>query len=206
MRPRFHRIALAAVAAIAAPAAQAAHIDDIELRREGDNAVIAIKFDTEVQFERAIETRSSDLLVISYRLLATTNRDVRTPAGRRLGAAQGLPEIRIADEADRGDRQRRLVVRFAGPVPNQARAGAGNRSIEIVLPGRGAALRTGAAKPPVTPATLPDPERRFVIVVASSDKGAVDLPRPIPRTLQDYEVFTERRFEGGKTVHEIRIG
>lgn len=206
MRPRFPRIALAAVAGIAAPAVQAAHIDDIELRREGEHAVIAIRFDTEVQFERAIETRSSDLLVITYRLLTSTNREVRTPQGRRLGAAQGLPEIRIADEVDRGDRQRRLVVRFAGPVPNQARAGAGNRSIEIVLPGRGTTVRTTAAKPPVTPATLPDPERRFAIVVASNDKGGVELQRPIPRALQDYEVFTERRVEGGRTIHEIRVG
>ena len=104
-----------------------------------------------------------------------------------LGAAQGLP---------RPDARRRVRPRRAQPQDRAAhadatrvdvRAGQGNRSIEIVLLGAGAGVsgRAGgasrraprplplpgvAAPPEVTPATLPQAERRFVIVLQSSDR------------------------------------
>lgn len=210
MRNRIHPLAFAIAMAWAVSPARAAHIDDIELRRDGADAVIVVRFDTEVQFQRAIESRSKDFLVINYNLLSITNDEVRGTQGRRFGAAQGLPEMHLTDEADEGNRRRRMVVRYTQGVPTKVRAGAGNRSIEIVLPGRGAALRTTARAAPasgaVTPAMLPSEERRFVIVLAGSDTPEFRLPRSVPASLQDYSVFTETRFIDGRPRYEVQVG
>jgi tetratricopeptide (TPR) repeat protein len=208
MRHRLDRLAGAVALAWAVSPALAAHIDQIDVRREGADAVIAIKFDTEVQFQRALDSRAKDFVVITYNLLSRTNQEIRGTQGRRLGAAEGVPELRLTDEADEGTRRRRMVLRFAEGVPTQVRAGAGNQSIEIVLLGRGAALaRTAqAARTQVTPATLPGGERRFVIVLGSSDTPDFRLPRTIPASLQDYSVSTESRVVDGKTRYEVQVG
>ena len=136
--------------------AQAQIVDEVDIRREGADAVLQVRFATEVQFQRAIATRSGDLVLVSYNLLSTTNNRLRTANQvLRLRAARGLPEIEVSDEVDRGEQARRLVLRFASTVSARVRAGRGNRSIEVVLKGLGAGLTPPAAAAAARPSTPP---------------------------------------------------
>lgn len=142
---------------LATAAAQAQVVDEVDIRREGAHAVVTIRFTTEVQFQRSIATRSGDLVLVSYLLLTTTN-SLLSPGDQvaRLRPRNGLPGIEITDEPDRGERSRRLVIRFAEPTPASARAGRGNRSIEIVLTGQGEA-RAPLTPPAATAGRTPPP-------------------------------------------------
>ncbi|HJV62272.1 MAG TPA: SPOR domain-containing protein [Albitalea sp.] len=207
-------------ALLAARCAVAQTIDDVELRREGGNAVVQVRFTTEVHLVRSVTTRSNDLTLIFYDLVATTNQALpRSALGRRVGGAGGLPRIDLEDEADRGDRSRRLAARFDVPTPVQVRAGKGNRSIELVLLGLGSAVRAAAAPPPRAQAAQAAPApalarpqaatpgpRRYQIALQHSDNPNFDLARMVPRGLENYELFSSHRVVDGKTVYEVSLG
>ena len=151
-RPLLPAVAALLTATAMAPA-RAQLVDELDVRREGANAVLVVRFATEVQFQRAISTRSADLVLVSYQLLTTTNS--RLQSGNqvlRLRASRGLPDIEVADEADRGEQSRRLVIRLGQSAIASARAGRSNRSIEIVFKGLGAGLA-----PPPPASTTPAP-------------------------------------------------
>jgi hypothetical protein len=132
-------VALACMATVGS--AQAQIVDEVDIRREGNDAVLQVRFATEIQYQRAIVTRSGDLVLVSYNLLTTTNNRLQASNQvLRVRAARGLPDIEIADEFDRGEQGRRLVVRLGEPTPAAVRAGRNNRSIEIVLRGKGGGL------------------------------------------------------------------
>jgi hypothetical protein len=220
MTPRIAPSIVACAAAVAG--AQAQTIDQFDVRREGKDAVLQLRFGTEVQLQRSVSTQSGDLTLIFYSLVSTTNAELRSTQSLRLGARQGLPEMALFDEVERGDQQRKIVLRTSEAARISVRAGSGNRSIEIVVGGAGAAV-TAAQTPPVrraptpavapevapsqaTPATLPDADRRFVIVLLSSSDPNVQLPASIPRSLQSYDVFTAERVVNGSRKYEIQLG
>ncbi|WP_395701885.1 tol-pal system YbgF family protein [Aquabacterium sp.] len=163
-------VAVLGLAAASAPAA-AQLIDELELRREGNDAVLQLRFTTEVQFQRAISTRSGDVTQLIYTLLTTTNGAVATPMQvLRLRAARGVPELEVSDEperAERGEQTRRVLLRSREPLVARARAGKGNRSLEIVLVGKG----SGLPLPPPGPAA-----RRPAPAVAAASAPAATGP------------------------------
>lgn len=172
-----------AVGAGLAGSAEAQIVDEVEVRREGNDAVIALRFVTEVQFQRAITTRSGDLTQLFYTLLSSTNGNLATPMQvRRLPAAQGLPAIEISDEPERGertDRQRRLVLRFGEAVQARARAGRGNRTLEVVLTGKGRGLPLPAAPVRRAPAAAaPAPAPASAPAPSAPPAAAVAVPAP----------------------------
>ncbi len=189
--PHLHPIAIivkpilltptAALAALpllfATGAAQAQIVDEVDIRREGADAVVSVRFATEVQFQRAVSTRSGDLTQIAYNLLTVTNTRLGTPVQvRKLRADKGLPEIEVADEADRsdrGDQARRLVLRFGAPVTTRVRACRDNRSIDIVIVGKGSGLPSTSARTtrPARPADTP-----------AAPKAGSPAPAPAPAT------------------------
>lgn len=197
---------VAAAAALCCTLAQAQLIDQFDVRREGNDAVLQLRFGTEVQFQRAVTTRAGDLTLVDYNLVTTVNSQVRATQGMQLGRLQGLPRMTLADEAVSGQRARRLVLRTAEPVALEVRAGAGNRSIEIVLRGAGAAVTASTAVRDPSPAALPPAERRFAIVLQSAADPASALPGRIPRDLQNYEVFTRDVVVDGQRRYETLIG
>jgi TolA-binding protein len=202
---------VACAIACAAASAQAQLLDQFDVRREGNDAVLQLRFATEIQFQRAFTARAGDLTLIEYTLLTTTNAQVRAAQGLQLGRAEGLPRLTLGDEPLASVRSRRLVLRTVDATAVNVRAGEGNRSIEIVLRGAGAGVRAApaaAARAPAaeTPATLPAAERRFVIVIASSTDPATPLPALVPRSLQDYEVFTRERVVDGVRRFETLVG
>jgi hypothetical protein len=143
LAPFLSLTALAIAAAATCGIAQAQSIDQFDVRREGNDAVLQLRFANQVQFQRAVSTRSGDLTLVFYALVDATNADLRATQTLRLGRVQGLPELSIADEperGDRGERGRRIVLRTADATRVAVRAGQGNRSIEIVFAGAGAAV------------------------------------------------------------------
>ncbi|WP_048438243.1 tol-pal system YbgF family protein [Caenimonas sp. SL110] len=135
--------------------AQAQVIDDVELRRVGDDALVSIRFVTPVQYLRSVTARTGDLGQVYYDLLPTRDALSLVTAERRLTGASGSPILIVTDEAaGTVDRSRKLVLRFFGDTAFTARAGQGNRSIELVLRGKGALL-DGTAVPAAS--TTPSP-------------------------------------------------
>ena len=223
MRPSVQPCVCAVAAALTCSAVHAQSIDQFDVRREGNNAVLQLRFANEVRFQRSFSTRSGDLTLVFYALVTTTNSELRTQQGLRLGAAQGLPEMDLFDDADQGVRNRRLQIRSREPLQITARAGQGNRSIEIVIEGKGAGVSAKQAVPlrqapmpaaapgtpaakAVIPATLPEADRRFVIVLQWSTDPSVTFDRLLPRDLQGYDLFTAQRVVDGVTRYEVQLG
>ena len=213
---------VATAIAAACPWAQAQAIDQFDVRREGNDAVLQLRFANEIQLVRSFSTRAGDMTVISYSLVASTNAELRSTQGLRLGRAQGLPTVTVADEpeAERGGRGRKLVLRTPDATRLSVRAGKGNRSIEIVFAGVGAgvvqpaavrsapspAVTPSAAATQATPANLPESDRQFVVVLKSQKEPNVELSTLIPRDLQNYDVFTSERVVDGSKRYEIHLG
>lgn len=147
-------VAAACAGAVLALPAQAAFIvDQVQVRRAGDDAVLELQFDTEVSFLRLIATASGDTVFVAYQLVATTNREVG-PGSQLLSLdhVRGLDRVRLTDEPAQGDRERRLVLRMGTASTVRARAGRDSRRLEIVLVGQGAGLGGDA---PAAAAALP---------------------------------------------------
>jgi tetratricopeptide (TPR) repeat protein len=140
--------------------AHAQFIDDVELRQEGANAVLQVRFVTPVLYSKSISARASDLVQAFYTLLPTRDQISDVISERRLAAAGDIPSISVTDESDNSTAQanssRKLVIRFAAPVRFRVRAGRDNRSIEVVFEGLGSSVRMAAAAPlaPLTLATV----------------------------------------------------
>lgn len=149
--PLFPAIALVCMA----PVAHAQLIEDIELLREGNNAVAQIRFVTPVQYLRSTTARSGDLSQAFYDVLPTRDTLNLISGQRSLAGGGGIPRITVNDEGvGRGDMSRKLLIRFSAPGKYRIRAGRGNRSIEVVMEGLGAAVETAiqASRPTPVPA------------------------------------------------------
>ena len=161
-----------------AATAHAQFIDDVELRQEGANAVLQVRFVTPVLYSKSISARASDLVQAFYTVLPTRDQISDVISERRLAAAGDIPSISVTDESDNSTAQanssRKLVIRFAAPVRFRVRAGRDNRSIEVVFEGLGSSVRMAAAAPmpPLTLATVlggaTTPSQASVEIEASS--------------------------------------
>ncbi|MDP2008098.1 MAG: hypothetical protein Q8K45_20710 [Rubrivivax sp.] len=189
--------------------AQAQVIDELEFRRDGADAVLAIRFVTPVQFQRSVLARSGDQALVYYRVLPTRQTLLLSTAERRLPAragvtgGPGLPGVTVTDEGTPGrDSERRLQIRLTAPATLRVRAGRGDRSIELVLPGRGA--QVGSVLPP---AELPPlAAGRFRVTLQSHDEAGAGLTAAIPASLQDVNVYTTRHVADGRTLYETHLG
>lgn len=139
-------------------AAQAQLLEDVDLKREGADAVVQVRFTVPVQYRRSLSSRANDLTQAYYDVVTRSlSPSVLLSSERRIAATPGLPQITVTDESvGRGDLSRKLIVRFSTPTPFRVRAGKGDRAIEIVLTGLGANVPVAAAKP-LVPAPLPAP-------------------------------------------------
>lgn len=190
--------------------AQAQLVDDIELRREGNHAVIQLHFVAPVQFQRTVAVRSGDLVQIYYNILSSPETFNLVRSERRIDEIQGLPQITITDEDDgRNPTNRKVLLRFSEPTRQRVRGGRDRQSIEIVLEGRGAAI-SAALLPraaPQAPAPLAaDSGQRYAVNLQRSDDPGKQLAGSIPSEFQDNVVFTSQRVVDGKTVYEVNLG
>lgn len=180
-----------ALASLAAPQVRAQLIDDVELRRDAASgaAILQLRFVTAVQLRRTLA--SGTLLQVFYDVVPAAALPELQASERRVPASPGQPALLLSDDGDGPDRvkatSRRLLVRLATPATARVRAGAGDRTLEIVF---------DAA--PAGP--------RFQIALLQSTEPGPTLDTPIPSALQRYEVFTGSRRVDGRLLHEISIG
>jgi len=143
--------------------AQAQVMDELDLRREGDNAVVEVKFVTPVQYSRSLAARSGDLVQVFYRVLPRREPLTLATSERRLPAGGAIPTIQVRDisaaDALPTSVNRKLEIRLGSSVKFKVRQGRKNRSIELVL------LNLGYA--------VPD-----VLAAASKLKSATAAPVP----------------------------
>jgi hypothetical protein len=130
-------------------AAHAQFVDDVDLRQEGANAVMTIKFVTPVLYSKSISARASDLVQSFYTVLPTRDQITDVISEKRLRASGDIPSITVTDEVDNAavsqiSSSRKLVIRFGAPLRFRVRAGHDSRSIEVVLEGLGASVKAGS--------------------------------------------------------------
>lgn len=202
----------AACLALAPSVSRAQLLDELELRREGADAVVQVRLQTLVRYGRSVSTRSGDLFQIYFD--APDLRDAAIqPSQRRLQAGNGLPTLTVNEEPLLGSlNQRKLVVRVDPAVRLRVRSGRDNRSIELVLPGLGSRVKAGpAAARPSTPEPPAGTGSALaggatVIVLQSSTDPNLQLNVPVPKQLQSLDVNTATRVVDGQTRHEIHLG
>lgn len=145
--------------------ARAEIMDDVDVRREGNNAVVQIRLTAPVTLVRSTVSRSRDMTHAYYKVSRTVETPVFVQGERRVFKVEGLPTITVEDEPVRADlltdTDRRLVISFSQGTRFKIRAGQGERVIEIVLPGLGASFKPGS--------TLKS--RAKEVVAAELDKG-----------------------------------
>lgn len=189
--------------ACAGHSAFAQMIDDADLRADGADALLQIRFVTPVQFLRSSGAPRGELAQVFYNVLPARNLPRLLPSERRVAAA-GLPQMTIVDDgAAQAGLARTVTIRFSQATRFRVRAGPDNRSIVVVLDGLGAALRAASTIPPLP---LADAKRRYVVTIQSSGDPNVRLEAPIPASMQDFEVFSSRRVISGRTVFDINVG
>ncbi|MDP4302170.1 hypothetical protein [Leptothrix discophora] len=208
-------LALACVAAcltLAPSVARAQLLDDLELRREGADAIVQVRLLTPVRYGRSVSTRNGDLFQVYFDAPDLRDATIQ-PSQRRLEASNGLPALTVNEEPLLGSlTQRKLVVRVDPAVRLRVRSGRDNRSIELVLPGLGPKVRTAGAAPVPAPApatvtpAAPTPAGVTVIVLQSSTDPNLRLEMPIPKQLQSLDLTTTTRVVDGVTRHELQLG
>lgn len=159
-------------------------IDQVEVLREGAHTVMRIVFTEQVQLRRSITAQHAGLLTIQYALVAGTNAQLRSSQQLRLGPRDGLPEMDLADDPEPDLRNRRIVVRLRGTRELSVRAGAGNRSIEVVLhdwaPVAAVPVPAPAPTPPAPPPVPAPPAAAASAPDTASDPAAAPAPAPSP--------------------------
>jgi tetratricopeptide (TPR) repeat protein len=185
--------------------AQAQLIDEIELQREGRDAVMHIRFATPVQLLHALSGSSADNTLIIYRVLPTPQTLELGPAERRLPPnAMGtqLPGITVTDlpSSDRGSDERRLRMSLSKGVSHTVRTGRDPRTIDVVLVGLGRQL------PAQQEAELPAAVAGLLRVTLEASEQPGVLSAAIPAALQEVNVFTSRRVINGRVVYETHVG
>lgn len=226
MANRMHRNPLAArnawwlPAAVGIAAATSAHaqvMEDVELKRDGADAVVVVRFNVPVQYRRAVAARSNDLVQITYDVVPSRDQPRFVDGERRAIGGDGIPRLTITEDGGAGLTDRRLVVRLAPPARFRVRGGSDRRSIEVVLEGFGAQAFAAAPPAPTPPAAAAAPsldaqvEQRAAELLAqareSLSKGqaglavetlneALNLP-PNSHTREAQALIAQARLAGG---------
>ena len=185
--------------------ANAQLIEEVDVRRDGANAVASIRFVVPIQYRRSVTSRAGDLGQVFYNVLPGRDNPSLLAGQRKIIGGDSLPQIVIADETvDSASLNRKLVISFNSPTRYSVRAGRGNKTIEIVLEGLGPAVRLPAASATPTPAS--QAARPYFVTIPASPQADAQGGVSIPAALQDYETFTSTRLVDGKPVLDTNVG
>jgi hypothetical protein len=192
------------VVAVISPVAIAQLIDEVELQRNGADAIVSIKLITGIQYQRSSTARAGDLGQAYYTVLPNREKVNLIGSQRSIPGAGAIPDIIVTDVSeDRRNISRKLIVRLSRAVPFSIRPGKGNQTIEVVLPGLGDSVRLAAVE---SPSAAMAPPQDFIVTLQSSSEPGLRLEASVPAGLQQYQTFTSTRTVDGKTVHDISIG
>lgn len=184
-------------------AAFAQLLDDVDFRREANDAVVRIHFGHPIQYQRSIASKSGDLVQIFYNVLPTGDRPSEVVGERRVVGGNGLPKMVVTDEAiSAGDPfKRKVLVQLEVPTPFTVRAGRRQENLEVVLQGLGPQVREQDKARP-----LQTDGKAYLLILQTSLEPGERLRNPLPVPLQNKEVFSTRRVVDGKTAYDINLG
>jgi hypothetical protein len=134
-------------------------IDTIEVKRDGTNAQVYIRFLAQIQFLRYAPTERADQVQVYFQFVGadesvlSTREDLRRPPPNDL-----LPRFEVSYRAPVGLFQRRIDIRFANPVDFELRPD-DKRTILLTIPLPADVLKrlAPAAAPPPPPAAVAAP-------------------------------------------------
>ncbi len=185
--------------------AQAQLIEEVDLRKDGTNAIATVRFVTPIQYRRTVTSRAGDLGQIFYNVLPARENPSLAAGQRKIIGGDGALKIVILDETvDGTSLNRKLVVQFASPTRYSVRAGRGNKSIEIIVEGMGAAVGTSLVR--AIPARVDNAARPYFVTIPAPDDSDASASISIPAALQEYETFTSPRVVSGRTVLDTNVG
>lgn len=184
---------------------QAQVLEDIDLKREGKDAVVSIRFVTPVQFVNTGSAKFTDLIEVFYNVLPAAEPPLLIRSERRVAGKGGLPSMIVTDESGGvgQDRKRKLLIRLNKPIRFQIRAGREKQAIEIILQGLGGEAAAASTSKPVPAPLL---RNRYFIQLQSSPVTGQSLQSSVPSQFQDKEVFTAQRTVATGTVYDINLG
>ena len=186
-------------------AAHAQLIEEVDLRKDGANAIATVRFVVPIQYRRTVTSRAGDLGQIFYNVLPARENPSLAAGQRKTIGGDGASKIVISDETVDGiSLNRKLVVQFANPTRYSVRAGRGNRSIEIIIEGMGPVVRVPSI--PAIPTRAENAARPYFVTIPAPADPDASVSISIPAALQDYETFTSPRIVGGRTVLDTNVG
>ena len=204
MTPTLRSLFVPVVVAVVSPAAMAQLIDNVELQRSDQDAILSIKLVTGVQYQRSTKSRAGDLAQAFYSVLPNRESINLIGSQRSIPGAGAIPDIIVTDVAeDRLTTKRKLIIRMAKTVPFKVRPGKGNQIIEVVFSGLGDSVRLATVQSPG--AAMPPPQD-FIVTIQSSTEPGFMLQGSVPAALQQYQTFTSTRTVEGKTYYDINLG
>lgn len=135
-------------------AAHAQVIDELELRRDGDTAVLSIRMVVPVQYRRSVAAAADDLLQVYYDVVPGREKPHFIDGERRQLGGLGLPLIVVSEDGNGAElSNRKLVIRIDRPARMRARAGRNSQTLDILFDGLTSG--TTAPTPPTSAASAP---------------------------------------------------
>ncbi|MEW5880225.1 MAG: tetratricopeptide repeat protein [Pseudomonadota bacterium] len=185
---------------LAAAPARAAVLDEIELLRVRDDAVVRIKFSLRVQYLRhtLIGNDAANVFV----QFGGPPTDTTTDEQLRIPETQAFPGVTVIYPLQLANPPFRIVVRFSRPTKFTVRA-AGPNAIDLVVPGAGPQVTAARAR--FVPVPGADAQRYAIRLQTFADR-AMEGQRPVPAEFQDYTVFTSQSRIDSRTRYELLLG
>ena len=132
-------------------------IDSIEVTREGSNAQVFIRFQSQIQYLRHAPTTRADLIQVFFQLVGADENVLSTREDlRRSPPNDLLPRFEVNYRAPLGLFQRRIDIRFAEPVEFDLRPD-DKRTILLTIPLPPDVLKRLGAVAPAPGGRLPPP-------------------------------------------------
>lgn len=208
-------------------------LDELDVRAEGNDAVVGIRFAVRVQYLSHAPLDAADLVDISFALVSSNAQQTAIEEYRRLRGRGALPDVTVTYPVQLTVPTKRLKVHFSRRVKFRVRPGRDdNRTIEIVIVGAGQDVVTAppaaapAAKPvapapaapPVAPAPAPPVppaappaapaarDQQFAITLQTFPTGDMRGARPVPSQFQDFTVFSSQTIRNGQIEYELNLG
>jgi hypothetical protein len=214
-----------AVSLAFAPLARADVIEDLASLRQGDSAVVRVRFNAPVRVVQQAPLGESDVFRIRLEFLGAADALTaqQTAEFRQVPGTAGMPEFSLSFAPGAGQRFRELTLQLRSRSVITVRQGSGSREIDIVFRAQsaGAPAVAPSATPAVPPASTtgrlsrdadepalpaPSPSGRWFIQLARMPLAEADKMPLLPRRLQPYEAFTAASSPGGVPTIALNIG
>lgn len=186
---------------VAMPAA-AEVLDEIELLRDGNDAIVRVHFSVRIQYLRHL-------------LLGDDSADIFFQYGLSTSPAVADEQLRLRETPNfpgvivelplqqRAGQPNRLQLRFTRPVKFIVRQFGAN-AIDIVVAGLGSEVSEAHVRPGEPPPVPSD--RRYAVRLQTFATPDMPDAKPVPREYQDFTAFTSQSVADGRTIYELMLG